>query len=310
MTGNTELATQQLESMGRTMALDLYRLLRLTRLVDESITEMQRAGTVGFHIPWMGTEATTIGAVTALQSKDWIFPSHRYGGVALARNVGVAALFHHALGTSSDPSLGRQTPGNFGHAASKIVSISSSVSARLSQAVGVAHAAHLKEEDVVVLAYMGAAATAGNDFHAGLNLAGVLRSPVIYFVERKGTDDAPTGTVAPFGEAYGLESLSIDGSDVLAVQEAVVTAREQLIKGGAPVLIDAELNGDPLQRYKRTLEEVGGLSATLLQEMDDSLAIEVETARDTALASLPATTATLHQHVLSQENSKTEMNLS
>jgi TPP-dependent pyruvate/acetoin dehydrogenase alpha subunit len=157
---------------------------------------------------------------------------------------------------------------------------------------------------------MGAAATAGNDFHAGLNLAGVLRSPVIYLVERKGTDDAPAGTVAPFGEAYGLKSFSIDGGDVLAVQAAVVTARDQLIKGGAPVLIDAELMGDPPQRYKRTLEEVGGLSASLLQEMDDSLAVEVEAARDTALASLPATTETLHQHVLSQENSKTEMNLS
>jgi 2-oxoisovalerate dehydrogenase E1 component alpha subunit len=302
--------TQQLESMGRTLALEVYRLLRLTRLVDDSLARMQNAGTIGFHIPWRGAEGTAIGAVTALTGKDWIFPSHRYGGVALARGVELAALFHHALGTLDDPSLGRQTPGNFGHADANIVSISSSISARLSQAVGVAHAARLKGEDAVVLAYLGAAATAGNDFHAGLNLAGVLQAPVIYLAERRGTHDAPAEAVAPFGEAYGIESVTVDGGNILAVRAAVELARERIVSGGGPVLIDAPLNGDPFQRYRATLETIGGLSASLLQEMDDSLNEEVEAARQAALTSGPASASTLHDHVLGQVNPTKETILS
>ena len=304
----SDSATEQLEAMGRTFALDTYRLLRLTRAVDEALGQLHRAGTIGFHVPWALTEATTVGAVTALNPDDWVFPSHRFGGVALSRGIEAETLFHHALATADDPSLGRQTPGNFSHAEAHIVSISSSPSARLTQAAGVAHAAHLRGEDCVPLAYLGAAATACNDFHAGLNLAGVLKAPVIFLAERKGAEDAPAGTVAPFGEAYGIQAMSIDGSDVLSVRAAVLSARRKITEGSGPILIDAARGGDPIERFRRTLKGVGGLSPSLLAELDDGITVEVEDALRAAMESRPAAHSTLHDHVLADRSSEIEKN--
>lgn len=305
-TQDTSTAHEQLESMGRTAALELYRLLKLTRLIDESLSGLLARGKIGFHIPWNGTEATTVGAVAALTSGDWVFPSHRYGGVALSRGVNAEVLFHHAFGHSEDPSGGRQTPGNFGSAAHNIVSISSSVSARLAQAAGVAQAAVIRGDDTVVLAYLGAAASAANDFHAGLNLAGVLKAPVLYLAERLGTDDAPAGTLEPFGEAYGLDAVTVDGSDVLSVRAAVASARQRIAEGGAPVLIDAVIGGDPISKYRHHLEGIGGLSASLLAEMDDGLAAEAAEAEAAGLKGTPPSDASLLDNVLGNNQPHTE----
>src|SRR5207302_7657569 len=119
-----------------------------------------------------------------------------------------------------------------------------------------------------VLTFMGDGATSSNDFHTGLNFAGVYKSPVIFFCENNGwaislpvSKQTASKTIAIKGEAYGMPGVRVDGNDVLAVWKAMRDARERAVRGDGPTLIEAvtyRLSGhsssDDPRRYRSEQE--------------------------------------------------------
>jgi len=65
----------------------LYRLMALTRRADLESTALQRQGQLAVYPPLIGQEAAQIGSAFALADEDFIFPSYRELGAALARGI-------------------------------------------------------------------------------------------------------------------------------------------------------------------------------------------------------------------------------
>jgi 2-oxoisovalerate dehydrogenase E1 component alpha subunit len=223
----------------------LYRLMLLSRQLDERMVAMQRQGRIGFYIGAIGEEATVIGSARAMEPQDWLFPSYREHAAALLRGLPLATFVCDLLGNAGDAMLGHQMPCHEAWEPGHFASISSPIATQIPQAVGAAWAARIKGDDMVSLAWFGEGATSANDFHAGLNFAGVRKVPVVFLCRNNGwaisvPREVQTGseTIAQKAIAYGMAGVRVDGNDLLAVLAATRRARERAAAGEGPTLIE------------------------------------------------------------------------
>ncbi len=224
----------------------MYRTMVLIRTLDERALKLQRAGRIGFYVSCLGQEAAQVGSAQAFEERDWIFPTYRDPAIALHRGIPVVELLRQCFGNARDRVRGRQMPVHYAFREIRFVSISSPIGTQLTQAVGVAHAARIRRDPVVVAAYCGDGATSSNDFHAGLNFAGVWKAPVVFLcVNNQWAISCPSAkqtaseTYAAKAVAYGMPGVRVDGNDVLAVYRATKEAADRARRGEGPTLIEA-----------------------------------------------------------------------
>src|ERR1041385_5822936 len=63
----------------------MYRAMLLGRRLDERMVRLQRQGRIGTFAPIKGQEASQIGSVATLTSRDWMVPSFRETAAMLWR---------------------------------------------------------------------------------------------------------------------------------------------------------------------------------------------------------------------------------
>ena len=242
----------------------LYRVMVLTRLLDERALKLQRQGRIGFYVPAEGQEASHIGAAFALAAEDWVYPSYRDPGIALLRGVPVVELMHQCYANSADNTRGRQMPVHYSFKKIHFVSISSPIATQIVQATGTAMAMKIRKEKGVAMTFFGDGATSANDFHTGLNFAGVFAAPCVFVCENNGwaisvplEGQTASSTIAVKAEAYGMPGVRVDGNDVLAVYAAAKRAVERARAGHGPTLIEsvtfrmgAHSSSDDASRYR------------------------------------------------------------
>jgi 2-oxoisovalerate dehydrogenase E1 component alpha subunit len=194
----------------------------------------------------LGEEAAFLGAVAALRDRDWVFHYGREFGAALFRGMPLGAYLSHLFGSSGDASKGRQMPDNFASRAVRFASASSPIGTQITHAVGFAWAAKLRREDVVTLACFGEGATSAGDFHNGMNFAGVMKAPTVFFCRNNGFSlslpaSRQTGSSSFWvkGVAYGVPGVEVDGHDLFAVHHAVQSAVLRAARGEGPSLVEA-----------------------------------------------------------------------
>jgi len=265
----------------------LYRTMVLARCLDIRGLQLQRSGRIGFFVGGLGQEAAHIGSAYALKPEDWIFPAYREIGSMLLRGITLKQLLNQYFANAEDVQKGRQLTNLFGLKSVNYVTGSAPIATQIPHAVGTALAAKLRGDPIVTMAYFGDGATSENDFHTGMNFAGVYKTPTIFFcqnnhwaisvpVERQTASE----TIAIKAQAYGFEGIRVDGNDILAVYRTTKEAVDKARKGDGPTLIEAvtyrmgphsssddpkryraeaELeewrNRDPLVRFRRYLEK-------------------------------------------------------
>ncbi|MEM0128656.1 MAG: thiamine pyrophosphate-dependent dehydrogenase E1 component subunit alpha [Thermoplasmata archaeon] len=246
----------------------LYRGMVRSRVLDERCLSLQRQGRIGFYAPASGQEAAQFGCAVALAPDDWIFAAYREIGLPLWRGVPLPLLLDQFWGNSGDLNKGRQMPNHYGFRDHRIVVGSSPIGTQITHAVGAAMAIQRRKDPIVTATFFGDGATSSNDFHAGMNFAGVYRTPTIFFCQnnqwaislpRERQTRSPT--LAQKAEAYGFNGVVVDGTDVEAVYRAVYAARERALSGGGPTLIEAQVyrfgphsTSDDPRRYRTDQE--------------------------------------------------------
>src|ERR671929_2137138 len=73
----------QVDGLGESDLLDLYRAMVLLRTYDERSVVYHRQGRIGTYAIFWGHEAIQVGAAHALDDEDWIFPSYRESAIGL-----------------------------------------------------------------------------------------------------------------------------------------------------------------------------------------------------------------------------------
>lgn len=293
-------------------ALEMYRKLVTARTVDEKMWTLNRQGKIPFVISCQGHEGIQIGSAFALRrGEDWVLPYYRDTGVVLVLGMTPADLMLSVFARDTDPaSGGRQMPGHFGYPRLHIITGSSPVATQLPHAAGVALAAKIKGEKSVTAVYSGEGATSQGDWHEALNFAGIHKLPVVFICENNAyaisvpqSRQMAVKDVAIRAAGYGFPGVIVDGNDVLASYEATKAAVDRALRGEGPTLIEAKTfrvvphssddddrryrtreeveewkKRDPIQRFKRYLEEQGLLNDALDQQIRQKVAQEVEEA--------------------------------
>ncbi len=223
----------------------IYTAMVMTRVMDERGLVLQRQGRIGFYLPSTGQEASHIGSAFALRDSDWLFPAYRQQGILLLRGAPLNQVVAEWIGNAADVCKGRQMPVHYSFRAIHFFSVSSPIGTQISQATGAAMAARARKEDTVVMTWFGDGGTSSNDFHAGLNFAGVFKSPVVFVCENNQwaisvplEQQTRSETIARKAEAYGMPGVRVDGNDVLAVYRVCKEAVERARKGEGPTLIE------------------------------------------------------------------------
>ncbi len=276
-----------------------YQTMVLTRTLDTKMVALQRQGRIGFYLPSYGEEACSVGSALGVSNNDWFFPAYREQGAMLLKGVTLNFIISHLRGSAEDEHKGRSLPGLFGCSSKRFVPPSAPVGTQISHAVGTAFASKLLDDKVGTIVYFGDGATSSNDFHAGLNFAGVYKTPTVFFCKNNQwaistniSHQTASDGIAIKAKAYGFDGVVVDGNDILAVYMVTKSAMEKAREGKGPTLIEAKtyrlsphstsddgtryqdqaeyknwLSQDPIARFRKYLENSGIWNRDLEQEI-------------------------------------------
>ncbi|MFJ6897123.1 pyruvate dehydrogenase (acetyl-transferring) E1 component subunit alpha [Streptomyces hokutonensis] len=237
----------------------LYAQLVSGRRYNAQATALTKQGRLAVYPSTTGQEACEVAAALVLQEQDWLFPSYRDTLAAVARGldpVQALTLLRGDWHTGYDPREHRIAP------------LSTPLATQLPHAVGLAHAARLKGDDVVALAMVGDGGTSEGDFHEALNFAAVWQAPVVFLVQNNGfaisvplAKQTAAPSLAHKAVGYGMPGRLVDGNDAVAVHEVLSEAVRHAREGGGPTLveaityrIEAHTNADDATRYRGETE--------------------------------------------------------
>ncbi len=250
--------------------VDMYRLMLLTRRVDDRMFALNRQGRVPFVVGSSGHEAVQVASVFALdQEKDWLLPYYRDMGVALAWGTPLRDVFLAVFARRDDPfSGGRQLPNHWSDPERRILTQSSCIGTQYPHAAGIARALQLDGQLGVVVVYGGEGSTSEGDWHEAMNFAGIHRLPLVFIIENNHyaisvpAHEEVAGSICKRAEGYGMTGYVVDGNDPLVVYRTVKEAAEKARHGQGAALIEAETyryyahTSDDDDRLYRSREEV------------------------------------------------------
>jgi TPP-dependent pyruvate/acetoin dehydrogenase alpha subunit len=303
-------------SLGREAQLELYRYLKLTRMVEERLGNLYRQGkVVGGLYSSRGQEATAVGSAYALAPQDFVGPLIRDLGTMLVRGVAPREVMCQYMARGTGPTGGKDGNTHFGDLSRGLVAPISMLGALIPVMAGVALAGRMLGRDLVALTYIGDGGASTGDFHEGLNFAAVQNLPLVLIAEHNGwAYSTPTSrqmrvdNIATRAAGYGIPGRIVDGNDVLAVYETTREAVERARGGGGPTLIEAKtfrMKGhaehddagyvppeqferwakkDPIDRFERHLEAEGLATAEELAAITTEVAAGLDEEVEAALA--------------------------
>jgi pyruvate dehydrogenase E1 component subunit alpha len=295
-------------------AIELLRRMLRIRRFEEKCAELYSAGRIrGFLHLYIGEEAVAVGTIAALAPEDAIVATYREHGHALARGVDVNRLMAEMYGKQEGCSRGRGGSMHVFDAGTRFYGGNAIVGGGLPIAVGLALADAMSARARVTTCFFGDGAVAEGEFHESLNLAALWKLPVLFVCENNlyamGTriERALSRTdVAAKAHAYGIAAATVDGMDVVAVEEAARAAAEAVRAGDGPrflefatyrfrahSMFDAELyrdkaevelwkQRDPIRVFEQRLADGGMLDAAARSSIDAD--IEAEMTRAVAFA--------------------------
>jgi 2-oxoisovalerate dehydrogenase E1 component alpha subunit len=298
--------------------IEMYRLVALTRALDERMWVLNRAGRIPFVISGQGHEGAQVGITWPLEKgHDWIAPFYRSIATCLTFGMSPRDIMTAQYATANDPSSGgRQMPGHYGSHEHNLVSVSSPVATQLLHAVGIALASKIRKTGQVALTTMGEGSSNQGDVHEGLNFAAIHKLPFVFVVENNGyaisvpaDRQIATRDVADRASGYGIPGVVVDGVDVLACYKASKEAVDRARRGDGPTLIEAKVTRltahssddqqtkyrseeeltaekahDPLPRFREQLQEAGILTEATLSRLTTEILAAVDDATEYAEA--------------------------
>jgi len=310
-------------SLTKADLLDIYRLILLSRRIDDKEIQLKRQNKIFFQISGAGHEAVLVAAAKVMRpAYDWFYPYYRDRALCLALGMTPTEMFLSAVGAAEDPnSGGRQMPSHWGHKALNIVSQSSPTGTQFLQAVGCAEAwlrADAPVDDDLVYCSCGDGTTSEGEFWEALNSASNLKLPVLFLVEdNKYAISVPVEVQTAGGSISKLVSnfpdllvAEVDGCDPVASYEVMLRAAEWCRQRKGPALVhahvtrpyshslsddeihykptrerDDEAKRDPLISFPKRLVAEGVASEAELEAIRAQVEEEVQVAADMALAS-------------------------
>ena len=302
--------------LDREHGLALLEQMLLVRRFEEKCVELYSASKIrGFMHLYIGEEAVAVGVMQALDADDTIVATYREHGHALVRGVPAGSIMAEMYGKVEGCARGRGGSMHLFDAATRFYGGNAIVGGGLPLAVGLALADKLQGRQRVTACFFGDGAVAEGEFHECMNLSALWSLPVLFLCEN---NRYAMGTAIERYESetdlslkassYEMTAWSVDGMDVLAVEEAAHRAAAEVRDGSRPVFLelrtyrfrahsmydpDLYRAKDEIERYKQhdpipalieRLRTDGLISEEDVDGLERSIAEEIEAAIEFAEA--------------------------
>ena len=295
--------------------IDAYTRMKKIRVFEETMRDEFAKGTVPAFIHlYIGQEAIASGICVELNDDDTIASTHRGHGHCLAKNSNLERMTMEIFCRADGLCEGKGGSMHIADLSVGMLGANAIVGANAPIAVGAALRQRVMGENLVSAAFIGDGASNQGAVFEAMNLASVLKLPVLFVFENNGYAEftgvdyhCGGGDIAGRAEGFGMPSYKLDGSDFFAIQEAAAEAVQRARKGDGPSAIECyakrwyghfegdpqhyrtkkELesirkNNDPLIIFRQKVEEAGLIESSELDLIDDDLLSQVTNAVEKA----------------------------
>jgi pyruvate dehydrogenase E1 component alpha subunit len=224
----------------------LYRTMVQIRLCEESLVEPILKGEI--HTPchlYSGQEAVAAGICASLKESDYVFGTHRSHGHYLAMGCSMPEMVAEIYCCETGSSHGRGGSMHLSAPNRGMVGSAPIVAGTISLAMGAALASSIRGEDRVAISFFGDGATGEGVLYECLNFAALKKLPMVFVCENNFysthmpiQECRVDKNIYRIGAPFCIESLQVNGNDILAVYEAGKKAIDQCRQGEGPVLIE------------------------------------------------------------------------
>jgi acetoin:2,6-dichlorophenolindophenol oxidoreductase subunit alpha len=246
-----------------------YRQMVSIRLFEEQVNEVYtRALMPGLAHLYSGEEAVAVGICEALRIDDYITSTHRGHGHCLAKGASPDRMFAELLGKEAGYCRGKGGSMHIADPATGNLGANAIVGGSVGIATGAAFAAKNLGTDRVAVCFFGEGALGQGSLYEVMNLAQLWLLPVIYVCENNLYNEythyteTTAGTILGRAAAFGIETASVDGQDVRAVNEIAERLVRRARTGGGPAFFECDTYrygghhvGDINREYYRSKQE-------------------------------------------------------
>ncbi|GAB6137850.1 thiamine pyrophosphate-dependent dehydrogenase E1 component subunit alpha [Halanaerobaculum tunisiense] len=245
--------------------LEMLEKMLEIREFESSLQQHFAEGQIpGFVHLYLGEEAIAVGACKALKEDDYITSTHRGHGHLLAKGGDVKKMMAEIFGKVTGYNQGKGGSMHIADVSLGILGANGIVGAGLPIAAGSGISSQINDTDAVTICFFGDGASNRGTFHEVLNMASVWDLPVVFVCENNkygismpqyqndGRKGQNIKDVSDRAVGYGISGVTIDGNDVMAVNEAVNEAVKKARNNGGPSLIECKtyrwrghFEGDP-----------------------------------------------------------------
>ncbi len=249
--------------------LHAYRQMVSIRLFEEQVNEVYtRALMPGLAHLYSGEEAVAVGICEAVRIDDYITSTHRGHGHCLAKGASPDRMFAELLGKEAGYCRGKGGSMHIADPATGNLGANAIVGGSVGIATGAAFAAKNLGTDRVAICFFGEGALGQGSLYEVMNLAQLWKLPVIYVCENNLYNEythyteTTAGTILGRAAAFGIETASVDGQDVRAVNEVAEHLVKRSRAGGGPAFLQCDTYrysghhvGDINREYYRSKQE-------------------------------------------------------
>ncbi len=245
----------------------MYRTMVRIRVAEENIADLVRDEKVDeagelvcddsgnvirlqreVHCPchlYTGEEAIAAGVCAHLSQADYVFGAHRSHGHYLAKGGSLDAMMAEIFGRETGCARGRGGSMHLLDPSVGILGTTPTVGSSIAHAVGAGLAIANRGESRVAVSFFGDGATEEGRFHESLNLASLLKLPIVFVCEnnlysshvrldqRRATDN-----IVGHAGVFGMPGVRADGNAILEVYSTAGEAIERARSGGGPSLLE------------------------------------------------------------------------
>jgi TPP-dependent pyruvate/acetoin dehydrogenase alpha subunit len=313
--------------------LEMYRTMYKIRAFEDKVGELYLQGHIwgAVHL-YSGEEAMAVGACIALSEDDYITSTHRGHGHCIAKGGDLKLMMAEIFGRATGYCGGKGGSMHIANVEAGNLGANAIVGDGIGIAVGAGLASKIKGARQVAVPFFGDGATGTGIFHESLNLAAVLKLPVVFICENNQyavstsvNYSSPVSDVADRARAYNIPSQIVDGNDVLAVYECVKAAVERARSGGGPTFIEGKTyrweghykgdpeiyrsqseveeqrkNNDPIQLFQARLISNNILTKDQIQTLNSEIDFEIQEAVDYAMNSPEPALGSLTENIYAE----------
>jgi len=239
--------------------VELYKLMLFVRVFDSKAIALQRTGKLGTYASCLGHEAAHVAIGSAMAEDDVFAPMYREYGAQFYRGVKPREVLLY---------WGGDERGSDFSGPAHDFAWSVPIATQALHAAGAALAFKIRKEPRVAVTVVGDGGSSKADFYGAINVTGAMTLPLVTVivnnqwaisVPRKAQTGAKT--LAQKGIAAGIESVQVDGNDLIAMRAALDHAIKRARHGHGGTLIEAvtyrlsdHTTADDARRYRPDAE--------------------------------------------------------